>query len=117
VSGETLFRPGNSLPTFGMEVKRLASPSGDIDTWLASYQQDLGAVDPTVSQDAVVQTVGTSGRSQRFNLDLRGTRVVERVTFFSEGFRIRQWAPADQWGEWDRLFVQMLARLVFLAPE
>jgi hypothetical protein len=117
VSGEAQFRPGNNLPTFGMQVTRITGVPGDADAWLVSYQAELGASDPTASQDAVVQTVGMDGRSQRFNLDLRGVRVMERVTFFPAGYRVRQWAPADQWAEWDERFVQMLASLVFLATE
>jgi hypothetical protein len=117
VSGEAFFRPGNNLPTFGMQITRLGDLSGDVDTWLAAYQAELGSSDPTASQDAVVQTVGMSGRSQRFNRDLRGTRVMERVTFFPEGYRVRQWAPADQWAEWDERFVQMLGSLVFHSPD
>jgi len=117
VSGEAHFRPGNSLPTFGMQISRLPEMRGDVDAWLAAYQAELGASDPSASQDAVVQTVGLDARSQRFSRDLNETRVMERVTFFPEGYRIRQWAPADQWGEWDERFVQMLASLTFLGPE
>jgi hypothetical protein len=113
-SGEAVFRPGNNLPTFGMEVIRDANLTGEMDPWLAAYQAELGQSDPTASQDAVIQTIGTSGRSQRFNRDLRGIRVMERVTVFPEGYRIRQWAPADQWAEWDERFVQMLGSLTLL---
>jgi hypothetical protein len=117
VSGEAFFRPGNNLPTFGMQITKLGDPSGDVDTWLAAYQTELGSSDPTASQDAVVQTIGINGRSQRFNRDLRGIRVMERVSFFPEGYRVRQWAPADQWAEWDERFVQMLGSLVFHSPQ
>jgi len=113
--GEVTFRPGNNLPTLGMTIKQLAGASGSIDEWLSGFEADLLASDPSASPAGPVQTVGANARSGRYNRPLGGGWVIERVTYFPEGYQVRQWAPADQWGQWNESFLRILAGLTFLS--
>jgi hypothetical protein len=116
-AGEVTFRPGNNLPTLGMTIARLDGVSGVPDDWLAAFQAELFASEPSAYQADAVQVVGASARSGRFRHQLGGGEVVERVTYYAEGYQVRQWAPADQWAEWEEPFVRILGSLTFLAAQ
>jgi hypothetical protein len=112
--GEVTFRPGNNLPTLGMTITRLDGASGSVDDWLATFEAQLLASEPSVSPAGPVQTIGTTARSGRYRHQLGGGWVVERVTVYPEGYQVRQWAPAEAWAEWEEPFLRVLAGLTFL---
>lgn len=116
-AGEITFRPGNNLPTLGMTIARLDGGPGTADDWLAGFQAELLASDPSASPAGAMQVVDASARSGRYRHQLGGREVVERVTYFPEGYQVRQWAPVEQWAEWEEPFLQVLASLTFLAAE
>jgi hypothetical protein len=115
--GEVTFRPGNNLPTLGMTITRLDGAPGSVDDWLASFEAELLASEPSASPAGPVQTIGATGRSGRYRHQLGGGWVVERVTVYPQGYQVRQWAPAEAWAEWDEPFLRVLAGLTFLSAQ
>ncbi len=111
--GEVFFGPGDGNPSYGVLVQRLESGAGDPDAWLTEYELALYTGDTTAVQDGKRQPVATGGLSQRYRRQVSGVRVVERVTFFPQGYVVRQWAPADEADTWDDAYLQMLNSAVF----
>jgi len=114
---EVYFGPAGGDPSHGMLVSYLGGPLADADGQLSDYQIALYTSDSTAVQVGERESAGVGGRSERYSRELEGGKVVERVTFFAEGYRVLQWAPADEWSSWDDPFLQMLNSLVFNRPE
>ena len=110
---ELYFGPAGGDPTHGMRVLYLGDAPGDLGDWLSDYQITLYAADPTAIKVGERENAGNGGRSQRFSREIKGVKVMERATFFSEGYRVLQWAPAQEWTNWDDPFLQMLNSLIF----
>jgi hypothetical protein len=111
--GEVYFGPAGNDPARGMIISDLGSVSGEVDTWLSDYQVALYSSDPTAVQSEERQVVGPNGQSQLYSREIDGVTIMERVTFFAEGYRVLQWGSMAEWATWNDPFLQMLNSLVF----
>ena len=81
---------------------------------MSEYQINLYNSDPTALQSGERLVVGTGGQSQLFSRTSDGVPLIERVTFYPEGYRVLQWGPETEWETWDDPYLQMLDSLVFI---
>lgn len=108
---EVLFGPGTgtACAQAGMRVTVVGTVAAGVtpDDLLDDYLADF-----TAAEDARVP-VGSFGRSDRFDLPCGERTSQGRVTLIVQGgtaYRIEQWASADEFDNWDTLFLDVLTQ-------